>query len=129
MRRIERVGNLDSQLQQGLELQWLVRNEMPERLAFQELHHDEWVAIVLSNFMDGADVGMIQSGGCPRFTLKPLQGLAIGRKLVGQELQGDVAAQTQILGLVDDPHASAAESFQNTIMGNRLTYHGGGNPN
>ena len=35
----------------------------------------------------------------------------IGRELIGQELQSNVAAQTQVFGLIDHTHATAAQPF------------------
>src|SRR5436190_16207898 len=74
--------------------------------------------------MDRANIGMIQGGSCPRFTLKSLQRLMIGRELIGQELESNVAAQTQVFGLVDHTHATAAQSFQDAVMRNGLASHG-----
>src|SRR5436309_12271873 len=74
--------------------------------------------------MDRANIGMIQGGSCPRFTLKSLQRLMIGRELIGQELESNVAAQTQVFGLIDHTHATAAQSFQDAVMRNGLANHG-----
>jgi len=37
---------------------------MLQRRAVQKLHGNEGRAIFLPDFIDGADVGMVQSGGC-----------------------------------------------------------------
>src|ERR1017187_7350072 len=50
----------------------------------------------------------------------------IAGNVVGQELQGDKAAQAGILGLVDDAHAAAAaELFNDSVVGDGLANHPG----
>ena len=58
----------------------------PQSLAFQILHHDEAQAAVFPNFVNGADVGMVQSGSGAGFAAKTFEGLRIVRDVVGQEL-------------------------------------------
>ena len=79
------------------------RDSMPESLSLQKFHDDEGLSFVLADFVDGADVGMIQSGSGPRLALEPLQGHSIGGQSLGLELQGDVAPQSQVLGSVATP--------------------------
>jgi len=45
------------------------------------------------NFVNGADIGMVQSGSGAGFTAKTLEGLGVVRDIVGQKLEGDEAAQ------------------------------------
>jgi hypothetical protein len=44
-----------------------------QRQAIQELHHDEGLAFVLSNLVDGADVGMVEGGSCTGFAAETFQ--------------------------------------------------------
>ena len=37
--------------------------------------------------------------------------------VVGEEFQGDVAAEAGVFGLVDHAHAAAAEFFEDGVMG------------
>ena len=80
---------------------------LPQSLPFEKLHDNEGLTVVLSDFVDGTNVGMIQSGSRPRFALEPFQGRSIGGESIGQELQGNVPPQSQVLGPVDDAHAAA----------------------
>jgi hypothetical protein len=77
-------------------------------------------AAVLSNFVDGADVGMVQGGSGASFTAKTFQGLPVVRDIVGQELQRDEAAESGVLGAVDNTHPTAAQLIENSIVGDRL---------
>jgi hypothetical protein len=65
---------------------------MLQRRAFQQLHHDEIQVLMPTNFVDGADVGMIQRRGSASFAAKTLQRLRIARQFVGQEFHGYKAA-------------------------------------
>ena len=76
--------------------------------------------VLLANFVDGADVGMVESGGGAGFTAETFQGLRVLRDVVGKKLQGDKAAKLGVLGLVDDTHAAAAEFFDDAVMAQRL---------
>src|SRR5580700_10797139 len=60
-------------------------NSLPERLALKQLHHEEVLALVLSELMDGADIGMVERGGRSRFALKSLDRLRIVSKFIGKK--------------------------------------------
>ena len=92
--------------------------------AFQKLHGDEGWPSCFADLVDRADVGMVQSGSGLRFALKALEGLRVVGYIVGQELQGDEAAELGVLGLVDDAHAAAAELFDDAVVRDGLADHG-----
>jgi hypothetical protein len=54
---------------------------------------------------------------------KALQSLVIVGKSLGQELERDVAIKARVLRLVDHTHPSAAELFDDAVMGNSLADH------
>ena len=56
------------------------------------------------------------------FPLESAKDLCVVGKVVGKELQGDMATQLQVFGFVYDTHASAADSAKNAVMGNRLPH-------
>ncbi len=91
--------------------------------AFEELHGDEALAVVLADFVDGADVGMVQRGGRARFAAETLQGLRVLGYIVGQEFQSDEAAEARVLGLVDDAHPAAAELLDDAVVRDGLADH------
>ena len=71
----ERIGDLDRDLQNLRARQRLARDHVLEGVPLQQFHHDEGLPLELVNFVDGADVGMIEAGGGPGLALKSLQGL------------------------------------------------------
>ena len=62
--------------------------------AVEKLHGDERSAIVLADFVDGADVRMVQGGGGARFARKRSSAWASCATLSGQKFQGDETAES-----------------------------------
>jgi len=60
------------------------------------------MAVPASDFVDRADVGMVQGGSGTSFSAEPFKCLRILRQLVRQEFQGDEAAKLGVFGLVND---------------------------
>ena len=58
--RIQRVGNLNAQIQNLLDGQRLAVHMPAQRFAFDELHRQEWTAVLFTDIVDGAYVGVIQ---------------------------------------------------------------------
>jgi hypothetical protein len=104
-----------AQVQHLLQLQGLAADALAEGLALQQFHDQVRTAFVLSDVVNRADVGVIQSRGGAGFPLETLQGLAIGGKLVGEEFQSDGAAQARIFGLVDFAHAARADERDDLV--------------
>jgi hypothetical protein len=63
---------------------------------------------VFADFMDGADVRVIQGRSSLRFALEAAQSLRVWRKTVGQELQGNEAVELGVLRFIDHTHATGA---------------------
>ena len=123
---IERVGNLDSQLEQRFEFHGPVRDQVLQRRAVEILHHDEWVTVLLPNLMNRANVRVVQSGSSARLTAKAFESLRIAHNIVWQELQRHEAAKLSILGFIDNAHASAAKLLNNAVVRNRAANKGQG---
>ena len=79
--------------------------------------------VLVVNFVDRADVRMIQCRGGLGFALKSAEGLRVFGYVVGQELEGHKATEFDILGLVDHTHPTAAEFFDNAVMRDGLADH------
>jgi hypothetical protein len=109
MRSDERIGNLDSHLEQLLEFHGFLVEALLEGLAFQLLHHDEGMAGVVLDVVNDADIGMIQLRSGTSFALEALQSLVVFDERVGKEFEGYAATESSILRLVDDSHAAASQ--------------------
>ena len=66
---------------------------------------------------------MVEGGGGARFALETLERLPIARKLLGQKLEGDAAAEARVFGLVDHTHSAGAELLDDSIVGDSLADH------
>ncbi len=125
MRRVKRVGDLDGEGQDRLDLHRLFGNAVLQGHAIQKLHGDEGFAMLVVNFVNGADVGMVQRGGSFRLALEAAESLRIFGNFIGQELEGDKAAKFNVFGFIDDTHPAAAEHFNDAVMRDGLADHAG----
>src|SRR5437867_6042783 len=70
MRGLQRVGYLDRQVKQYVDFQWLLSDTLFQRPAFQQLHGNEVPAIGLANFINCANIRVIQRRSRARLALK-----------------------------------------------------------
>ena len=82
---------------------------MFQGLAIQKLHCNEGRAVLLINLVDSADAWMIQCRGSLRLTLEANKCLGVFGQLLRQELQSNKAMELDVLSLVNDTHATAAQ--------------------
>src|SRR6202040_1800486 len=94
---VERVGNLNRQGQQSVCLQRSARSPMLQSHPVQELHGDERFAVLVVNFVDRADIRVVESRSSLGFALKAAESLRVFGHLVGQELEGDKPAAIGVL--------------------------------
>ena len=123
MRRIESIRNFDGEREKHLRLQRPPRDAMLQRQPVQKLHGDERLALMLANFVDGADVGMIQCGGSASFAAETFQSLRIAGKVFGKKLECDKATKLRVFGLVHHAHPAAAELFDDAVVRDGLADH------
>ena len=86
MRRLQRIGELQAQLQNLVDGQWAATDVLAQRLAFQQFHGDKVLALLLSDLIDSANMGVAQRRRRPRFAEKPLQRRLVVRDLFRKEL-------------------------------------------
>ena len=98
---------------------------MFEGLSVEEFHGDEGLAVFFIDFVNGADVGMVQGRGGLRLALKAAERLLVFGDIIGKKLEGDKTAELEVFRLVNDSHAPTAELFHNAVVGNRLAEHRG----
>jgi hypothetical protein len=102
MRGIECVGNLDGQRQNQLGFHRSPGDAMLQRQPIQKFHGDERFTVLVVNFVDGADVRMIQGRSRLGFALKAAECLRVFGYVVGEELEGHKAAEFDILCFVNN---------------------------
>src|SRR6185369_13058582 len=120
---IERVGDLYSQVKQQWQWQWVVGNALSQSRAIQILHRDKALVLRLADFVNHADVGMIEAGGGPRFPAEPFQHRGVFGDQLGQEFKSHHPAQLNVFGLVHNAHTPAAELLDDAVVRDRLADH------
>jgi hypothetical protein len=123
MGSIESIGEFDRQRQQDFGFKRASRDTVRQRHAFQKFHGDEHLVAMFADFVDGANVRMVQRGSGSRLAAKSFQGLRILRQRIRQEFQRHEAAEFSILSLVDNSHTAAAKLFQNAVVRDDLIDH------
>ena len=123
VRRFERVRDFDGQSEKQAGFERAEGDAVFQRRAFQKLHRDKGLVVVLSDFVDGADVGMVQRGGGTGFASKSLQGLRVVRKFVGKKFQGDEAPELGVFSFVNYAHPAAAQLVHYAIVRDGLPDH------
>src|ERR1700730_6015481 len=91
-----------------------------ERFAVHELHGDEVLAVLLTDVVDGANVGMIERGSSLGLAAEAFQR---GRGLRGfprKKFESDKAAKPRVFGLVNDAHTATTELFEDAVVGDDL---------
>jgi len=91
--------------------------------AIEILHGDERLVIVFSDVVNGADVGMVESGGRTSFSPETFQCLRVLGHVIGKELKRNETTQLGVLGFVNYAHTAAAELFDDAIARDGLADH------
>ena len=123
--RTECVRHLNSQLQHFLKRQRLAGNAVLQRRAVHEFHRNERLTVVFADFVDGADIWMVQGGGRLGLAVEAAQRLRVWSETVREELQGNEAVELGVLSLVDDAHPATPELFNNAVVRDVLPDHTG----
>src|ERR1700733_157387 len=89
----ERVCQLHSPFQHLFKRQGLAGDAMLERGTFHEFHCDKRLTVLVADFVDGANVGMIQGGGCAGFSLKTFQRLWNPGEVIRKKFKSDKPAE------------------------------------
>ncbi len=107
LRRLQAPAGNRARLQRGPLGPAFVQNR-GQAFALDELHGVVVDAVLAADGEDGHDVRMVQAGDGLGLAPEALHRLGVGHGPEAQHLQGDLARQGKLLGLVDDTHAAAA---------------------
>jgi hypothetical protein len=75
MRRVQRIGDLNAQPEDGIDVRQIGGDPLAQSVAFKKLHGNEGAPILFVDFVNGADVRMIQGRGGLGFTAKVAEGV------------------------------------------------------
>ena len=123
MGSVQSIGNFDSRTEQVFKLHRPTRDGVFQCFALQTFHRDEAPAVMLADFVDGANVRMIQRRSGTSLSAEPFKGLRVSRQFIGQEFEGDEAAEFSVLSLENHTHAASAELFDDDVVRDGLADH------
>jgi hypothetical protein len=120
--RRQRIGDLNRQTDQSIGRERLAMDLVGERVPFEELEYQERSVICVANFVDRADVRMIQRRRGASFAKESLSRRTVGGVAL-DEFEGHFPTEDEIFGEVDLTHSSRAESLEQLIVRNGLADH------
>src|SRR4029077_835373 len=109
---VESIGHLDAQIEYRIDFERPAAYCVAECFPVQQLHGNESSPTDLVDFVDSADVRVVQRGCGFGLTLKAVQGLCIVGEALWKELQGDMTAQLEVFRLVHNAHAPTSNLTQ-----------------
>src|SRR5215470_17459085 len=109
MRFVEGIGYGNRYCERLSQRQSATVQAVSEGLTFQVLQHQEVDAVLRTNIVKSADVGMIQRRNCAGFALEALPGLGILREMRGENLDRNRAVQPRVARAIDLAHAACAQ--------------------
>jgi hypothetical protein len=105
----EGIGNRDSVAKHLIHGQPTRSQEIGKRVAFEVFHDNVVNAVLGSDVVQSADVGMVQVRDGAGFAFEASSGLDVGRDLWKQNLDGHPATESYILCSVHFTHAACAK--------------------
>jgi hypothetical protein len=123
VRRLQRVRDLDPDVEQRTDLAGTPPDPVREGFSLEQLHRDEVLPLVLVDLVDRADPRVIERGRGPGLALETLERGRVLGHFRGQELERNVPAELRVLGLVHDAHPSAAQLRRDLVVGDGLADH------
>ena len=81
-----------------------------------QLQDERLGVVALLDAVDLRDVGVVQAGEHLRFPLEPREAIRVSREGVGEDVQGDVAAQVRVGGATNLPHPPFADEGGHVVM-------------
>ena len=124
--RSQRVGDLNADIEDLLQLHRPAQHALLQADAFQPLHHDEGMAVGVLNVVDGADAGVVKLRGGAGFPEEAVERVAVVHHLGRNELQRHVPSQARVFRVVHSAHPAATEFRNNAVVGNGLANQTGG---
>ena len=125
VRRIKRIGDLDREIEQPVDRKGFASDLLLQCPPLEQLEHEERTTVVIADFVDRADVRVIERRGGACFAEESVDRCAIGLVLGGEQLQGDLSAQDEVFSDVDVAHPAASQLVEHAIMRKSLAHHRG----
>ena len=122
---VEGGGDVCGEVEGGADWERASADGVGEGASLEQFHGDEGSALVVADFVDGADVGVVEGRGGARLAREAVEGVGALADAVGKELEGDLSAELRVEGAIDDTHAALAEAVEDVVVRDALAEHGG----
>jgi hypothetical protein len=119
-----RISSRRSKIEDSLYFHWAASDAVLQSHAIEEFHNEENASILLPDFIDCADVGMVECRRRPSLTTKPFERLRVSGQVFRKEFQGNKAAKLGVFGFVHDAHPTPAELLDDAVMRDGLAKQG-----
>jgi hypothetical protein len=123
MRRLQTLRDLSPNLERVFERQRPFGDAVFQRLALEEGHCKEGLAVGVINLVDRADVGVMERGGGLSFAQEALLRLGVTEQVSAEEFQRHLSAQLRVLNPIDHAHPALAELLDDPVMADGLADH------
>ena len=117
----ERFGYLAAVSNHLLRTHWRVRRSQCSSLDM--LHGDEDKSVLFTDFVDGADVGMVERRSHLGLADQACASRLVASHLGRQDLQNDLAVQPFIPGKISHTHAASPDGFDDVVMAQGAAEH------
>ncbi len=115
VRRFETFGELDEKRDGLVDRDRSAGDSIRQRLAFDQLHRQQPLAIGLLEPIEGGDVCVIQLREQLRLPLKPIQALSVSREFIGKDFDGDVASEFRVTRAINLAHAACTDGLDDFV--------------
>ena len=85
VRGVERIGDFDKPRHQSFDRQQSLRQLVFESRAIEQFHDEERAAVLFANFVEGANIRVVEGRSRPGFAAKAFERLRVASELVRQE--------------------------------------------
>jgi hypothetical protein len=121
MRRVERIRDLTSDFRQFRNRESTAIDPPVQRLSLNKLHRQEMDAMVLANFVNVSDVGVIQCGCRPGFPAEPFHPHGVMSNGRGKHLERHSAVEPVVGGQVHLSHTTLTKARDDAVVSYAVT--------
>ena len=115
MRLVERVGDLDADLQYLRSGSAPLRKRCGKRLALEVFHHQEVDVVLGADVVEHADVGMVAGRRWCGLRARSAAEFRVGGEMSGQNLDRDDAIEARVAGAIHLAHSAGTERGLNFV--------------
>ena len=115
VRGLESIGDLLRGFERFIDRHRPAHETFGQRLAFDQLHHEEMAPLSFLEAVQGGNVGMAQRREDLGFALEACETIGVGGQRVRQHLDRNRASELRVAGPVDLAHATRAQERQDLV--------------